>query len=126
VTFPAQDRFEDGIQFLDVESLETRQVLRDELAPLLAFYGISDLDVATVRGGDRRITRWIGQWAYDQVTDAGAPRFAGIRYLSRLSTEWECWAVFDDVPMNEMNRRPILRSDEALVRVAKGYKLTPH
>ncbi len=126
VAFPAQDRFAHGVQFLDVEALESREVLRDELAPMLAFYGLGDLDVPTVRGGDRRITRWIGQWAYEQVTNGGAPRFAGIRYLSRLNTDWECWAVFDDVPMVELSRRPILPSDEALLSVAKGYRLTPH
>ena len=126
VTFPAEDRFADGVQFLDVESLETRETLREELAPFLAFYGYKDLDVPTVRGADRRITRWIGQWAYDQTTDDGMPRFAGVRYLSRLSSDWECWAVFDDVPIAEMNRRPILPSDEAFLRVAKRYDLTPH
>lgn len=125
-TFPPEDRFPHGIHFLDVESLETRQVLREGLASLLAFYGYDDLDVPTVRGGDRRITRYIGQWAYDQATDSGAPRFAGIRYLSRLNTEWECWAVFDDAPIVELNRRPILPTDEAFVRVARRYGLTPH
>jgi hypothetical protein len=123
--FPAEGNFAHGVQFFDVESLETREELRGELAPLLAFYGFDDLDVATVRGGDRRITRWIGQWAYEQQTNDG-PRLAGIRYLSRLNTEWECWAVFDDVPIAELNRRPILKTDEALIRVAKRYKLTPH
>jgi hypothetical protein len=83
-------------------------------------------DVPTVRGGDRRVTRWIGQWAYDQTTDSGEPRFAGIRYVSRLSSEWECWAVFDDVSITEMNRRPILAQDEAFLRIAKRYRLTPH
>lgn len=126
VQFPAEGRFSDGVQFLDVESLETRESLRTELAPLLAFYGIADLDVATVRGGDRRITRWIGQWAYDARNADGSPRFAGIRYLSRLNSDWECWAVFDDVAITEINRRPLLPSDEALRSVADGYDLTVH
>ena len=126
MTFPAQDAFARGVQFLDVEALESREQLRVELGPVLAFYGFTDLDVATVRGGDRRITRWIGQWAYDQRNADGSTRFAGIRYLSRLNTEWECWAVFDDVPIVEINRRPILRTDEALLRIAKSYGLTAH
>lgn len=126
VTFPPEDRFRHGAHFLDVESLETREVLRTELASSLAFYGYDDLDVPTVRGGDRRITRWIGQWAYEQTTESGARRYAGIRYLSRLSSDWECWAVFDDVSIVELNRRPILPTDEAFVRVARRYGLTPH
>jgi hypothetical protein len=82
--------------------------------------------VATVRGGDRRITRLIGQWAYEQADDEGRPRFAGIRYLSRLNTRWECWGVFDDVSIEEMTRRPILATDPALRSVCKTYSLTPH
>jgi hypothetical protein len=51
-------------RFLDVEAARTREFLRTELAELLAYHGYRDLDVATVRGGDRRITRWIGKWAH--------------------------------------------------------------
>lgn len=126
VRFPAEGRFSQGVRFLDVESLATREALREHLGSTLAFYGFDDLDVATVRGGDRRITRWIGQWAYDQQTEDGNFRFAGIRYLSRLNTDWECWAVFDDVPLEELNRRPILLTEPDFQKVAKAYKLTPH
>lgn len=126
VRFPAEESFAAGVRFLDIESAETREVLRQKLAPSLAFYGFSDLDVATVRGGDRRITRWIGQWAYDQAKDDGTPMYAGIRYLSRLNSDWECWAVFNDVPIEELNQRPILRTDDALLRIADLYGLTAH
>ncbi len=112
------------IRFLDVEAAETRAVLRDELGELLAFYGYTDLDIPTVRGGDRRITRWIGRWAYNQRDEEDRPVFAGLRYLSRLSSEWECWAVFEDVALIEQELRPILRHDEALSRVASLYGLT--
>lgn len=80
--FPSADRFPAGVRFLDVEAPETREGLRHELASILAFYGYDDLDVAVVRGADRRITRWIGQWAYDQSDERGNPMFAGVRYLS--------------------------------------------
>jgi len=126
VRLPATGRFAHGARFLDVEALETREVLRVELAEILAFYGYKDLDVATVRGGDRRITRWIGQWAYERSDDDGNPVYAGVRYLSRLNTRWECWAIFDDVPIDEINRRPILRADEDFVRVARSYGLVPY
>lgn len=112
-----------SVRFLDVEGLSTRQVLRGELAPLLAYYGYRDLDVPTVRGADRRITRWIGKWAHDQRDDTGLPVFAGVRYLSRLSSDWECWAVFDDVPLRELARQPILQDERTLRRVARAYEL---
>ncbi len=113
-----------SIRFLDVEAAETRATLRRELGELLAFYGYSDLDVPTIRGGDRRITRWIGRWAYEQRDENERLKFAGIRYLSRLSTEWECWALFEDVALDEQERRPIRRDDQALARIAGLYGLT--
>jgi RES domain len=112
------------LRFLDVEAAETRAALRDRLGELLAFHGYSDLDVPTVRGGDRRITRWIGRWAYEQRDANDRMKFAGIRYLSRLSSDWECWALFEDVALDEQERRPIPRDDEALLRIAKLYSLT--
>ena len=92
--------------------------------PLLAYYGYDDLDIATVRGGDRRITRWISKWAYDQRDEAGQPIYAGIRYLSRLSSEWECWAVFEDVTIEELSREPIRRDSSALGKIARQFELT--
>lgn len=111
-------------RFLDIEAAATRAVLRGELGELLAFHGYSDLDIPTVRGGDRRITRWIGRWAYEQRDANGRMKFAGIRYLSRLSSDWECWALFEDVALTEQERRPVARNDEALARIADLYGLT--
>ncbi|MDA8039845.1 MAG: RES family NAD+ phosphorylase [Actinomycetota bacterium] len=81
--------------FLDVESAVTHQYLRSELALGLAALGVEDLDVATVRGPDRRVTRLIADWAY-LADDDGEPLYAGIRYESRVRSGWECWAVFED------------------------------
>ncbi|MGA8365517.1 MAG: RES domain-containing protein [Solirubrobacteraceae bacterium] len=111
-------------RFLDIEAAATRAVLRGELGELLAFHSYSDLDIPTVRGGDRRITRWIGRWAYEQRDENGRMKFAGIRYLSRLSSDWECWALFEDVALNEQERRTVARNDEALARIADLYGLT--
>jgi hypothetical protein len=113
-----------AIRFLDVEAAQTRSLLRTALGELLAFHGYSDLDVPTVRGADRRITRWIGRWAYEQRDADDRLKFAGIRYLSRLSSEWECWALFEDVALDEQERRPITRDDSALTRIAELYDLT--
>ncbi len=112
-----------SIRFLDVEALKTRRHLENELAPLLAYYGYSELDVPTVRGGDRRITRWIGKWTFEQREPGGEPSFAGIRYLSRLNTEWECWAVFHDVEIKELSRQPIEPENPALVSIARTFSI---
>lgn len=126
VKFPAEGRFSHGVRFLDVEAIETREELRSELAEVLAYYGYKDLDISIVRGADRRVTRWIGQWAYDRRTADGQLAFAGVRYLSRLNSDWECWAVFNDVPIAELDRKPILANDPALQSVAKTYGLVPY
>ncbi|MBN1527957.1 MAG: RES domain-containing protein [Thermoleophilaceae bacterium] len=117
-------RFEHGARFLDVENLGTREFLKQQLGELLAYWGHPDLDVATVRGGDRRVTRLIGQWAYDQADENGRPLYAGVRYVSRLSSGWECWAVFEDVELEELSRESVLPSDAALQKVARAYGLT--
>ena len=33
---------------------------------------------------------------YELRDGAGAEVFAGVRYLSRLNPDWECWAIFAD------------------------------
>ena len=115
-----------NLRFLNVEDMETREHLRREIAGILAIYKYPDLDVAVVRGGDRRITRWISKWAYEQRDSSGAAAYAGIRYLSRLNTDWECWAAFDDVGIVESIREPIMRRDPALVAIGKSFGLTIH
>jgi hypothetical protein len=124
VEFLTSGRFEHGVKFLDVEAAATRELLKRELAGVLAYWGHADLDVATVRGGDRRVTRIISQWAYDQAEDDGTPRYAGVRYISRLDSAWECWAVFEDVEVKEITRQSVLETDAALRRVADLYGLT--
>jgi hypothetical protein len=110
-------------RFLDVEHLDTRERLRVELAQTLSLLGHDDLDVATVRGGDRRITRAISWWAYQHRDHDGRYPFAGIRYISRLDDSWECWAVFEDAEVHELSRQPILREDPILLKVANQYGL---
>jgi hypothetical protein len=126
VRFPeaANKSFATGVRFVDIESVHTREALLPDFEPLLRFYGYPDLDVAVVRGHDRRVTRYISQWAYEQVDDDEHPLYAGIRYLSRLNSEWECWAVFDHVAIEELTRRPILATDATLRKIAKLYGLT--
>lgn len=109
--------------FLDVEAFDTREVLREELGELLAYLRYPDLDIGLVRGGDRRVTRWISQWAYDAKGDDGVAVFAGIRYLSRLDDDWECLAVFDDVEIEVRREISIERDDDDLRPIARRYGL---
>jgi hypothetical protein len=111
------------LPFLDVEALRTRETLAKVLSPSLSVLGVSDLDVAVIRGGDRRITRFVSLWAWSQTKNDGSERYAGLRYLSRLNTAWECWAFFDRTATEELERRAITREDPALQEVAADFDL---
>ncbi len=110
--------------FLDVESPVTHQFLRKELALGLSALGLDDLDVAAVRGPDRRVTRLIADWAY-LANDNGDPLYAGIRYESRLRSGWECWALFDDdeLELEVIEIVPITPDMPALQHVAELFGL---
>ncbi len=116
-TFP-EDR-----PFLDVEDAGTRAVLRQKLASWLALFGLDDIDVPAIRSKDRRLTRVVSQWVWEEHEAPGSLPFAGVRFCSRLGSEWECWAVFEDVFPQERERKPLLREDEALQSVASLYDL---
>jgi RES domain len=113
-------------RFLDVETSATVQHLRRVLALGLSALGLDDLDISDVRGRDRRITRLISSWAFHATDDEGAVRFGGIRYKSRLDSDWECWAVFHDVELIAVETRPLLKATPELQEVARLYGLTIH
>jgi len=120
--------FPEGRVFLDVEDATTRNSLRVEplIAPVLTALSREDLDVSDVRSGDRRLTRWISEWAWEQEveSDSGqAAALAGVRFLSRHNSDWECWAVFEDVVVEPIEQISILPTDSELLEVAKLYGL---
>lgn len=117
-------RLPETLVFLDVESPVTHQFLRRELASGLSSIGLSDLDVSTVRGPDRRVTRMISEWAY-MAADGDQLRYAGIRYESRIRTGWECWALFDDedLQVDVVETVPITPDMPALISVASLFGL---
>ncbi len=50
--------------------------------------------------------------------------YGGIRYLSRIDSDWELWAVFHDVPLEPIETRPIVREAEPLRKIAADFGLT--
>jgi hypothetical protein len=85
---------------------------------------LPEIDVSVIRGPDRRVTRLASGWAYTQPGEHGRPRYAGIRYSSGIDSRWECWAVFDRTPLQELERMPIERTNPALERVALERNMT--
>jgi RES domain len=120
----------DGCPFLDVEGLKTRQFLQSELALGLAALGVASLDVPEVRGKDRRVTSLIAEWAWNYAVELpdgshGFP-FSGIRYLSRVDSQWECWAVFEDVELDVIEALPVAHNTGPMLKIATTFSLTVH
>ncbi len=115
---------------LDVEALATRQFLEDRLALPLAQLNVPSLDVSDVRGRDRRVTQLIAEHVEQltgEVNGEVVGAFAGIRYVSRVSSEWECWAVHESLEdLRVVESRPIETSMPALRRAADRFGLTIH
>lgn len=86
---------EPSLRFADLNHPETMQSLRTALSALADRLGLNDVDLSSVTSPQRRFTQGIARYIYEQVDEMGRPRFAGIRYPSRLNPEWECWAIFD-------------------------------
>ncbi|WP_308467126.1 hypothetical protein [Rathayibacter soli] len=68
--------------------------------------GIGKLDVATVRGPSRLLTRAVASWVYSQVDDHGPALYAGICCVSRLG-DFECWVIFEGTPVRRRGVEPI-------------------
>jgi hypothetical protein len=113
-----------GGLYLDVEAMESRRVMEPELRVLLSAYGYEELDIPAIMSSDRRLTRWISWWAWSRQDEAGAPLFAGIRYISRLNTAWECWAAFADrANIGEIERRAISHEMAEFREILEYYGL---
>jgi len=90
--------------FVDAGDARTLRVLRSALAPIAAALELSDIDLGVVTGSARLLTQEVAHFIFEQYDRAGRPRYAGIRYFSRLDQTWECWAVFEDRLHHQVTR----------------------
>jgi hypothetical protein len=66
-----------------------------------------------VTGPARLLTQDAARYVYEQRDTAGASRYAGVRYLSRLNPHWECGAVFVDRLQHRVVRGgEVIRADD--------------
>ncbi|HET9017103.1 MAG TPA: RES family NAD+ phosphorylase [Thermomicrobiaceae bacterium] len=113
-----------ALRFVDLDDPENIDLLRRELAPLLRVRKM-DLDLSTLVSGDRALTQAIARFVYEQQADDGHPMFAGIRYVSRLSASWECWAVFDSGLHGDKGLPETVHPDDpGLLEAARVFQLT--
>lgn len=119
-------RLDDPLPFLDVEAPETQEFLSDELAGDLVVLGYDDpLDLAAICNRDRRLSRAIAVYAFTATETDGSPTYSGIRYMSRIASGWECWAIFQDTHVELVDQRSIELHDPDLQKIAELWKLRP-
>lgn len=113
-------RLDQTLLFADIMATETRTVLyhTPTIAPLVRQLGLNYLDVSAVTGDTRlhrELTQEIALYVYNQTDRSKHPIYAGIRYLSHLNTNWECWAIFHDrLRHTPMSPEPINLNDPEL------------
>ncbi len=81
---------------VDLDAAETVQALRPLLAPVADRLHLPDIDLSAITGPARTLTQAAALHLYQQRDAEGRPLYAGLRYVSRLKWEWECWALFAD------------------------------
>lgn len=112
--------------FLDVDDARTLGALDDQLRPQLDTWGVDQLDTAVIRGRDRRVTRAIADWAWSFRSPEIPDGFAGIRYVSRLDSDQECWALFGGTDVREIGRTSIHPQDPDVRYAAQRLGLILH
>lgn len=112
-----------GLPFVDIDDPLTHTHLSISAATVLIEHNLQSLDVGSVRGPDRLLTRALAGWLYQQVDAVGLPRYAGIRYGSRLGG-YECWAIFDGTVIRAISNDRISKDDPYLRQVGETFRMT--
>ncbi|HKP54958.1 MAG TPA: RES domain-containing protein [Chloroflexia bacterium] len=94
-------RLDPTLRFADVIAPESRMELyyTPSITPLVEQLDLNFLDVSAITGDTkehRQLTQAIALHIYNLTDDQSQPLFDGIRYLSHVNMDWECWAVFHD------------------------------
>jgi hypothetical protein len=104
-------RLDPDLQFVDLMDARTVHRMRRALASVASAENLEDIDLGAMVGPQRRVTQAVSRYVYEQ-TRGGSPQYAGIRYVSRLGLDWECWAVFDGRirHLGEVMSKPLIRN----------------
>lgn len=116
---------DDPLPFIDVDTPATHTYLTDAMARELEALGVRNLDVATVRGNSRFLTREIAKWAFIATDEDGEYCYSGLRYGSRLGN-FECWAIFAGTLIGDSDALSIQKTDSSLLATARSFGLSIH
>lgn len=92
----------------------------------------NDFDLSDVMSRNRTLTQYLARYLHElpgeSLSELGSSaEIAGIRYLSRHSPQWECWALFADRIEGKLEigeSHPILADDPDLLTVARHFGLS--
>lgn len=109
-------------RFIDVWHPLTVVALFPPAASLLAAFGFKGLHRRALADERRGFTRRLGGLMRgDAIAANGELRAAGLRYESRLAPGWECWALWEPLPLdvNQANLERVTIDTPALRRAAE-------
>jgi hypothetical protein len=109
-------RLAPGLCCVDVRAGTTIQHLGPVLADLLTQCGRSKMGYSIIVGQERELTQAIANHFYEHLDDAtDTTPYAGLRYLSDLNQDFECWAIFAQRLLHD--RAEATRLDQRVVTV---------
>lgn len=113
-----------GLRCVDFAAAQTIQHLRSALADLAHSLGLDDVDLSTFTSRQRPFTQAAARYLYELTDELNNPSIEGIRYISRLSADWECWAFFDArIRISTIEVQDITSSDPGLQAAARLFNL---
>jgi hypothetical protein len=88
-------------RFIDVWHPATTVALFPRAASLLREFGLHVLDIRALADERCPFTRRLGALIRDSATtEPDGLRASGLRYDSRLPPRWECWALWEPLPLD--------------------------
>jgi len=112
----------DALPFVDIEDPVTHTYLTNHARAVLIALDVPHLDVPTVRGPSRLLTRGLATWIYQARDADGAPLYGGIRYVSKLG-DYENWAIFDGTEVRTLSQQRITRDNPDLIAVCTRHRI---
>lgn len=119
-------RVSESARFVDISHPQTLSfLLANVISDLESIVGqrLDDFDLSDVMGRNRQLTQYLARYFHELPGE----KIAGIRYLSRHSARWECWALFADRVAGKLEigeSRPIAADDADLLAVARQFGLS--
>lgn len=89
-------------RMIDVDEWRTYVAAAPRALPALALYGVKGFDRRTLLDQRRPVTRTMaGVWRREATDEATEElNAAGLRFTSRLPPAWECWALWEPLPLD--------------------------